>query len=198
MESYHIIQRAAAYVYGFLQSQLPEYLYFHNVSHTLEVVRAVTEIGVNEELTTEELEPVKIAAWFHDTGYHSKYAGHENESIEIAEAFLRAGSYPSDKTEIVISCIEATRYPQTPLSLQEEILCDADLYHFSKPDYREHEQNLRKEWGAYFHKTYSDEEWAKDNCELLVSHSYFTDYGKRVLQARKERNIAMMRCRFQA
>lgn len=190
------LQKVSAFVYQFLKSELPDNLYFHNISHTLEVVRAVTEIGVNEGLSVGDLEPVKIAAWFHDSGYHSKYLGHEDESIRIAGEFLKNNLYPSDKTEIVISCIQATRYPQAPLSLQEEILCDADLYHFSRPDYGEHEQNLRKEWGAYFNKFYTDEEWAKDNCQLLLSHRYFTRYGKRVLQVRKEQNIAIMQCRF--
>lgn len=191
-----MLQKVSAFVYMFLETELPDNLYFHNISHTLEVVRAVTEIGVNEEMTADELEPVKIAAWFHDTGYHSRYAGHEDESIRLAEDFLREHAYPAEKTELVISCIEATRYPQAPLSLQEKILCDADLYHFSRPDYIQHEQNLRKEWQACFNKSYTDEEWAKDNCQLLVSHSYFTNYGKKVLQLRKEQNIAMMHCRF--
>jgi uncharacterized protein len=195
MSSEHIVQNVSAYVTKFLR-ELPTDLYFHNIQHTLEVVRAVTEIGVNEGLTVAGLEEVKIAAWFHDTGYYFKYIGHEDESIRMAEEFLEDKSYPLDKTEIVISCIEATRYPQAPLTLQEEILCDADLYHFSRPDYVEHEQNLRKEWEAYFNKVYSDEAWAEANCQLLVSHRYFTRFGKRVLQLKKEQNIAMMQCRF--
>lgn len=196
MNSKSILQNVSNYVYKFLESELPENLYFHNISHTLEVVRAVNEIGANEELSADELEPVKIAAWFHDTGYHSEYIGHEDESIRIAEEFLKDKAYPPDKIHIVTSCIEATRYPQTPLNLMEEILCDADLYHFSQSDYKEHEQNLRKEWEAYFNKFYSDEEWTKDNCQLLVSHNYFTTFGKNMLQLRKEHNIAMMQCRF--
>ncbi|HCN85126.1 MAG TPA: hypothetical protein DIT07_16135 [Sphingobacteriaceae bacterium] len=191
-----ILSKVSANVIAFLRRELSDELHFHNIHHTLEVVRAVTEIGINENLSAAELEPVKIAAWFHDTGYFNKYIGHEDESIKLAEEFLRDHSYPADKMSIVISCIEATKYPQAPLNLLEEVLCDADLYHFSRTDYVEHEQNLRREWGVYFNKLYSDEEWARDNCQLLVSHRYFTSYGKKVLQRRKEQNIAMMQCRF--
>ncbi|MHB1177404.1 MAG: HD domain-containing protein [Daejeonella sp.] len=179
----------------FLSTEISGDLYFHNIIHTREVVEAITEIGIKEGLTTGELVPLEIAAWFHDAGYCCKYSGHEDESVRIAVAFLSAQAYPKDKINLVVSCIEATRYPQNPGNLHAQILCDADLYHFSCNDYDRHEENLRKEWAIYLDKHYTDQEWVKENCYLLSKHHYFTQYGREVLQVRKEQNIIKMQCR---
>jgi len=88
-----------------------------------------------------------------------------------------------------LDCIEATRFPQNPKSPEEEVLEDADLYHFTKRDYFKYEQRLRKEFKTYLGKTFTDMEWAETNCTLLKSHCYYTMYGKNVLQKFKEVNI---------
>jgi uncharacterized protein len=36
---------------------------------------------------------------------------------------------------------------------------------------------------------YTDEQWNALNLEMLANHSYFTGYGKTVLQAQKQKNI---------
>lgn len=190
-----IIEKVETYMNNFLNIELAAGLYFHNIKHTREVVKAITEIGTHEGLTKDELEPLKIAGWFHDAGYCCKYLGHEDESIRIALAFLHDQNYPADKISLVISCIDATRYPQKPKDLYAEILCDADLYHFSCKDYDKHEKNLRKEWSVYLNKHYTDHEWVEENCYLLAIHQYFTAYGREVLQARKDENRVKMLCR---
>jgi predicted metal-dependent HD superfamily phosphohydrolase len=190
-----IIERVEIYMSQFLKTEIAADLYFHNIIHTREVVEAVTDIGIHEGLNADELEPLKVAGWFHDAGYCCKYLGHEDESIRIARAFLSDQDYPVDKVSLVISCIEATRYPQKPQDLYAEILCDADLYHFSCKDYNSHEQNLRKEWAVYLNKQYTDQQWVEENCYLLSIHNYFTRYGKEVLQAKKEQNMIKMLCR---
>lgn len=90
---------------------------------------------------------------------------------------------------MVSSCILATRFPQQPKNKPEEILCDADFYHFSRTDYTAHEQQLRKEWEIHLHLKYTDDEWDKLNYEMLKDHKYFTTYGQTVLQERKKENL---------
>lgn len=88
-----------------------------------------------------------------------------------------------------MACIEATRFPQNPESAEEKVLADADLYHFTKPDYPRYEQLLRKEFQVYLGKTFTDKEWALTNYNLLKNRNYFTDYGKNILQKFKDFNI---------
>jgi predicted metal-dependent HD superfamily phosphohydrolase len=184
------------FVPGFLEDNLSASLVFHNVDHTVDVVRASKEIGIQSKLTPEQFNVVQIAAWFHDCGYTDIYTGHETLSKQIARDFLISKSYPDELIEIVSGCIEATRYPQEPKTLEAKVVCDADLYHFTKPDYHNYEESLRNELAVYFKKEYTDEEWAKTNCEMMITHCYFTEYGKTVLQKFKEINIENMKCRF--
>ena len=46
------------------------------------------------------MEPIIIAAWFHDTGHSEIYQGHESVSKRLAEGFLRIEGYPKDKIAI--------------------------------------------------------------------------------------------------
>ena len=185
------------FIPAFLNDNLSASLVFHDIRHTLEVVRASKEIGLHSNLIPKQLNVVQIAAWFHDCGYTDVYTGHETLSKKIATDFLISQSYPNNLIEKVNTCIEATRFPQSPKTPEAKVVCDADLYHFTKPDYHNYEQSLRNELAVYFKKVYSDEEWARTNCEMMINHTYFTDYGKEVLQKFKEINIETMRCRFQ-
>ncbi|TKB97584.1 HD domain-containing protein [Pedobacter cryophilus] len=192
----NMVTKVSAYVIHLLTQHLPSYLHFHNLSHTKDVVNAVGEIGNTQQLSKNDLEIIEIAAWFHDTGYCKAYVGHEEESKKIAFDFLGFEGYPKPKIEAIMTLIESTKYPQKPTNLFEMILCDADLFHLSCEDYDKHEQRLRIEWEEFFNKNYSDKEWAKENCEMLHLHQYFTDYGKTILQEKKEININKMQCRF--
>lgn len=184
-----IINIVREYVLEILSGKLPNDMGFHNVMHTQEVVKAAIEIAGECHFTPKQLEIVTLAAWFHDCGYTTTYTNHEDSSKTIAADFLNRNNYPTECIEQVLACIEATRFPQYPKSPEEEVLADADVYHFTKPNYPKYEQRLRKEFAIYFGKTYTDKEWDETNYALLKSHSYYTDYGKNVLQKFKEVNI---------
>lgn len=130
-----ITDLAREFVLNLLSDNLPEGMSFHNMRHTQEVVSATIEIADACHCTPMQLEVITLAAWFHDSGYIKAYVNHEDFSKAIAEDFLEKQNYPAEKTGQVLTCIEATRFPQNPTSLEADILADADLYHFTKPDY---------------------------------------------------------------
>lgn len=68
--------------------QMPASLTFHNWQHTAEVVETVTKIGQYLELSIQQLNLVRIAGLFHDTGYLYDYHHHEDFSMSIARKFL--------------------------------------------------------------------------------------------------------------
>jgi hypothetical protein len=49
------------------KDKLYDLYFYHDCSHTLEVVSAVKELSIAEKLSPLESEMVIIAAWFHDT-----------------------------------------------------------------------------------------------------------------------------------
>lgn len=149
-------------------------LTFHNQQHTADVVQAVTLIGKQCEITTEALEILKIAAWFHDSGYCFGYTNHEDKSINLAGHFLNQQNCPAALIRKVAGLIGATRFPQQPVDLLEQIICDADLAHLAKTDYPIYADRLRQEWQVCLKKIYSDKEWLHENLNLLHNHHYFT------------------------
>ncbi|MBK0381507.1 hypothetical protein I5M32_00920 [Pedobacter sp. SD-b] len=189
-----MLNKVEEFVSQHLRNNLSPKLYFHNYSHTKEVVFAVKEIKSHCFLNTQETEILTIAAWFHDCGYSVSYKGHENESCRIAVEFLKNNNFPNNLTFRVTDCILATKYPQQPKNILEDILCDADLFHFTRTDYERHHLSLRKEWEIYLNKKYTDQEWKQLNCDLLKNHHYFTKYGKNILEKFKAVNLKLMEC----
>lgn len=189
MQDEEALKTVREYTTTLLEQRLAKDHYFHNLSHTQEVVQGCIEIGTSLGFSEQEITTLSIAAWFHDTGYCNTYKDHEIESTRIAVAFLKLLNFPEQQIEDVISIILATKYPQQPVTLMENVICDADFYHFSKDNYHAYESALRKEWEIYIHLTYTDSEWNRLNYEMLKNHSYFTSYGQRILQSRKNKNI---------
>ena len=162
---------------------------FHNLMHTMEVYENVLKIGMYEKLDMDELEPILLAALFHDVGNATVFMGHESYSADEALSFLTCYNYPNDKITIVCNCIYATQIPQRPRNIYESILCDADLFHLGSTLYFIKCGLLRKEWSNFLQLNHSDEAWNIMNIEFLKRHSYQTKYGKKILEPIKQENI---------
>ncbi len=166
---------------------------FHSVEHTKEVYEYVKTIANYEEVFGQELEPILIAALFHDTGMAETYENHEEQSAVFAREFLNKQEYPPEKLEAVVACILATKMPQNPQTKSEMIICDADLYHLGLESYIFKNERLRGEWEQYFDLNYSDEEWYAINVEFMENQKYHTWFGKTVLKNRKDLNYNMLK-----
>ncbi|BFP42211.1 hypothetical protein FGF1_30560 [Flavobacteriaceae bacterium GF1] len=185
MENQNIVLRAAVFVAQLIIAEQPKNRVFHNLHHTLTVLEGAGRIGRAEHLTEDELEMVLLAAVFHDLGHIKCYNGHEEVSKRFARKWLSELQYPEDKTTIVLGCIGATKIPQSPKHILEQVVCDADLIHLSFESYPIYREMLRSEWEMELGLTYTDEEWIANNNKFLQDHSYFTAYGKNVLEPKK-------------
>lgn len=187
-----LIRKSKAYAESVL-TKLADSFAYHNIAHTTQVVAAAEEIGKKSGLSDDDLETVLIAAWIHDTGYSMGCDNHEMNSVKAASELLREWGATADKIEAVNRAIEATIMPQRPKDLVGMVLCDADLYHLSNGNLMDVSERLRKEMAATKSKEFSDEEWINFNLMFLKSHSYFTEYGKQELEARKQKNIKKLK-----
>lgn len=191
----HMINAIKNYATQALED-LPGDLLFHNLEHTKQVVAAVWEIGSMSGLSTREIKIILAAAWFHDLGHKVKYMDHEEESVKLAHHFFTAQEVNPCLVQCIEACIHATKMPQQPKGLFQEVLCDADLYHLSTPACLENGKKLRKELHLKLGKVVDDECWDRTNLLFLKNHQYFTAYGKKILQPRKEK-YAMHKLRRQ-
>ena len=185
-----ILQKAGTYVFSLLREKLPATYIYHNYNHTVEVVAASEEIADGCDLTKDEKEMVLLAAWFHDAGFSSGEAhGHEDVSIHLATTFLQEHKSDPVLIQKVVSGIEATKIPQAPKNLIDQILCDADLFHLGTEEFTEKNKLLRDELIGFSKQDISKKQWRKMNISFLQNHKYFTDYCRRKLQPVKEKNL---------
>jgi predicted metal-dependent HD superfamily phosphohydrolase len=189
-----VIREAQSYVTALFEKEVDPMFVFHNLEHTKQVVRAAEEIAAHYEISGDDLFVLRLAAWFHDTGFSSGTAEeHEKESILLATEFLIAQEADPETIQRVSSCIQATRMPQSPLSIVEKAMCDADLYHLGTQDFRRMNDQLRAEQEAYFKKEFSKKEWRQRNIDFLEAHQYFTEYCQQKLEPQKQEWIKQLR-----
>lgn len=185
-----LISAAEHYVVSFFSQKIGKDFIFHSFEHTREVVLHTELIAGNYELSEEDHTAVIIAAWFHDTGY---YAGlkktHEEESRKLAGDFLRQHNAPPQLIEKVAGCITATKMPQSPTNLIEQIICDADLFHLGSKTFKEKNKLLRREINNLEQDSIGKKEWVNLNIEFLSRHRYFTDYAREMLEPVKQNHL---------
>lgn len=188
-----LVERAKAYASERLTALPKEYV-FHNLHHTQEVAQAAEEIGRAMELTSDQLETVIVAAWMHDTGYCQGSEHHEKKSADAARQLLTEWGAQETKIRDIQRTILATTMPQKPVDQLGEVLCDADMYHLAKGNLLECGNRLRQEFAVTKNLHFaSDEHWIRSNIEFFKQHTYFTEYGKTVLQPLKKQNIKKLK-----
>lgn len=181
-------------VIHFYKNKCNEKFVYHNLSHTEAVVSNAVHIGEHYKLDEKDLFIVTTAAWFHDTGYcNGEPAGHEMRGGDLAAGFLSDRGVEQDIVNAVKDCILATRMPQNPKNLLEQIVCDADLYHFGTDDFAPRNKLMRMEAEWRMGKKISKDDWRLSTIAFMQAHHFQTDYGRNLLQAKKEENMQKLR-----
>jgi len=163
---------------------------FHNYNHTKETVAAGGEIAAGMLVSTDQLETILLACWFHDLGILHSPENHEEKSAKAAEDFLNQQPVSKEKIQQVKTCILATKIPQKPVTLLEKIVCDADISHLGKENYFEKNTLLRQEFELQRKKPYSDLEWWILNKDFFHQHQYFTSFARQRYDAQKQLNLS--------
>lgn len=186
----HLLQEARQYVTGIFTNKVNPAFVYHNLEHTKEVVEAADLMASRLSLPEEDRPALLLAAWFHDTGYSAgQPKRHEEVSRDIAAAFLQSRGIDQETIDKVSNAIMATKWPQSPTNLLEQILCDADLSHLGMPIFPEKNKLLRQELNLLFDNKLSKKEWRQKNIFFLQQHRYFTEYGKTVLEPVKLQHL---------
>lgn len=188
-----IIQETENYVSQLLATKLePSYLY-HNLRHTQRVVKSTKELLDFYQLDANDTETVLLAAWLHDVGYTVSNENHEKESCTLATNFLKSQKYSDEGIATVCALIMSTDCNNTPETLGQRILMDADCSHFAKKTFVETSEMLRQEWEKQGIKSYSEIEWLEENIHFFTQeHQFYTDYAIKNWQGTKEKNLAKL------
>lgn len=171
-----------------LEMDLPGYLFYHNVKHTVDVVTEVELIGWAEGCSDEEILLLKTAALFHDAGHIVAYDNHEYHSTQIARQMLPEFNYTSDQIERICSIIMSTKLPPKPTDLLENIICDSDLDYLGRSDFIPVSNTLYEELKAQ-NKMGSLNDWNKIQVRFISGHQYFTKTARRLREVNKQLQI---------
>ena len=184
-----------------LEIGLPQWLTYHNVQHTKEVVASAQYLAKKEGVSHRDYLLVSTAAAFHDAGFLEGYEEHETLSCNIARKYLPRFGYSGEEIDTVCTLIMVTRAPQIPSNQLEEILCDADLHYLGTDRYDAISENLFLEFlkvGIVQNRA----EWNAKQTQFLSEHRFFTptaiaeyaskkeEHFKRIIAASSENNPA--------
>lgn len=190
-------ERAKQYALHRLEQELSPDLYYHGISHTRDdVVPAAERLAGMEEIRGESLHLLLTAAWFHDLGFVEQAPHHELISARIAVEVLPGFGYTDKQVEVVRWAILATAVPQSPTTLLEQILVDADLDVLGREDFLSRNRDLRREL-ASLGKSFTDAEWYASQLKFLEAYTYFTASARKIRDERKQVNISKIKLRLE-
>lgn len=170
--------RVEKYLLKRLRQELSRKFCYHRLEHSIHVIRNVEIIGRAEGVKGDDLLLLKTAALLHDTGFLQSPDQHEALGCRIAETILPDYAYTPEQIKLISAMIMATAIPQKPVSLLQEIICDADLSYLGTDNAVIESENLRREIMLAQKGTFSDIEWIDFQLNFLESHKYFTTYAR--------------------
>jgi uncharacterized protein len=185
--------QAVDYALGRLRTELRPELCYHNIDHTIEeVLPATMKLASFYDLSEQERHLLRTAAAFHDLGFIYNPDGHEIVSARIAAQKLPDFGFDARQIEIIMGIIMATRLPQMPHNLLEEIMADADLDVLGCDEFLDYNELLRCE-RLVLGQPQTPCEWYDEQIVFIEQHSYFTEAARQLREAGKQRNIAQLR-----
>ncbi len=171
-----------------LENELPPYLYYHNVKHTVDVVTEVELIGWAEGLDDEGILLLKTAALFHDAGHTISYDDHEFHGTELVRNILPDYGYTEEQIQKICDIVMATKLPPQPEDIYQRIICDADLDYLGRSDMIPVSNTLFKELNEQ-NKIGTLNEWNKLQVKFITAHTYFTKTAKSLREVNKQKQI---------
>jgi len=181
--------KAKDWIIARLVKDLDPILTYHNIDHTIDVLSSATQIAKSENITGDQLLILQTAALYHDSGMLRLYKGHEMKSIEIVKEILPTMNYSDEAISKICEMILTTELPQNAKTIDEMILCDADLDYLGRDDFFWIGQSLRLEWNRLNINKTTLLEWYELQIKFMESHNYFTPTAQKTRNKGKLKNI---------
>lgn len=171
-----------------LESELSEKLTYHSVHHTLHVLKLCNQYIKRMHIEAHDAYLLRTAALMHDTGFIWDFDKHENASINYTTKLLPAWNYSDHEINMIIEMINATKKPQTPSNILEQILADSDLDYLGTKYFYKVGNKLYKELLAY-NKISTEEDWNMIQVQFLREHKYHTPFAIKYREPVKQKYL---------
>jgi predicted metal-dependent HD superfamily phosphohydrolase len=187
-----ILEQLRTHVTWLFKANKDQRFFYHNLDHTESVVEHAVKLATHYQLSDEDFFIVLAASWFHDIGYLFSKAEHEAKGAELCAKFLQDKQVSKEVIDKITGCIMATKMPQSPVGLLQEIVCDADLFHLGMSSFKERNKLMRQEAQAFSPNAIDKGLWREKTIGLLSKHHYHTEYSKQLLNQKKSENLAQL------
>ena len=175
-------------VFELLNTKLPHTLKYHSPDHTAYVIEKAEYISRQENVSGRELFLVKVAALFHDIGFIIQRKNHEEVGCGICTEKLTKHDFDPKEIEAICGMIMATKIPQSPKNLLEEIVADADLEYLGTDLFYPISQNLFQEFKNY-NPALTINKFDEIQANFMRRHHYHTNYGVTHLEGKKQQHL---------
>lgn len=187
-------EAAKQYALHRLENELAADLFYHSLRHTKDkVLPAVIRLATMMNIGQEERILLEVAACYHDIGFIVQREEHEQIGSDIVRQILPRFDFTPAQIEQIVGLIMATRVPQSPHNVLEEIMADADLDVLGREhDFWLRNKDLRSELAAYG-EVLTDAEWYLRQSTFLQEHDYFTPAAQALRYAGKQKHINQLK-----
>ncbi|MEI8280005.1 MAG: HD domain-containing protein [Bacteroidota bacterium] len=185
-------EQAREFILEKLKRELPEHLTYHSTEHIKDVYAAAETIADYEGISGDDRLLLLTAVLFHDSGFIIQQKEHESISCDIARECLPDFEYTNEQISTICGMIMATRLPQLPKNLLEQIMCDSDLDYLGRDDFFTIGNKLFNELKVYG-IIHNQDEWNNLQIRFLQNHQYFTHTAIRLRKEKKEAHLQLLK-----
>ncbi|PZX52661.1 HD domain-containing protein [Algoriphagus chordae] len=182
MQGYRTLRKQ---VLSNLAANLPKYLTYHALDHTLDVLNVCNQYIKREKLSEEDRYLLRTGAIVHDMGFLKGPANHEEVGAGMAEIILKDLGVSSKEIDRIKGLVMATKIPQSPKTHLQRIICDADLDYLGRQDYPEISQKLFEEL-KNMNVISTAQQWKDLQINFLKAHHYHTPFAIKNREPKKQ------------
>ena len=175
-----------------LETELPSFLTYHSPLHTAYVMEQAEMIAAHEQIDSQELLLIKIASMLHDIGFIQQYKNHEEAGCQIAIDLLGELSFDPQEIDKVCGMIMATKIPQSPKTMSERIVADADLEYLGTDLFLPVSRLLFQEL-QYLDDELTNADFQRIQIDFLTNHSYHTEFCIRHREPKKKIHLQLLK-----
>ncbi len=181
-------ERAKEHILDKQRLEFSENQFYHSIDHVLGVLEAAEMLALHEGISENDLELLKIAALYHDSGFIINPINHEKYSCDFAWLYLPSFGYDDAEINTICGIIMATKVPQSPQNHLQQIICDADLDYLGRDDFFLICNKIFLEMKINGNIK-NEHDWNQLQVSFLSAHNYFTSTAIRLRKPKKEKHL---------
>ena len=156
------------------------------------VMRDAHFLASKLNISEPDLELMRVAICFHDYGFISGPENHEERGCLSARQVLPRVGFTDSELDIICGMIMATKIPQSPKTLLEQIVCDADLFYLGTQYYFQIAKLFEVEL-TNLGVLKDNKQWNQIQTRFLENHNYHTNVAKDLLNDDKKQTLLILK-----